>query len=159
MEQPRTQFCETSLPGFDLHRLAVTRSAEVGEHGHRQQMRDRFLRAGSEATPDLDLLEMVLYRAIPRREVRSLAKRLLADFGDLSSVVAASRNRLAAVQGVGTRVVHELKIIEAAGHAMARARVMEREVISRLEVLGLTLHDHVIIGRGETYSLRAHDLI
>lgn len=250
MEHRSRTLADDPLPGFQVHKLAINRSHEMREHGHRQRMRDRFLSAGAEATPEQDLLEMILFRAIPRREVRSLALRLLSDFGDLPGVIGASANRLAAIQGVGSRVIHELKIVEAAGHAMTRVKVMHREVISNweallnycqtkmahmereqfrvlfldrrncliadlamqngtvdhvpvyprevartalewnasavilvhnhpsgnpmpsaedvamtkqvqtgLEALGLTLHDHVIVGRGQSYSLRAHGKI
>lgn len=93
------------------------------------------MKAGCDATLDSDLLELVLFRAIPRREVHSLARRLLATFGDFNGVIAASANRLAAVQGVGTSVIQELKIVEAAAQKMARSKVMHRDVLSSWDAL------------------------
>ncbi|WP_394198788.1 RadC family protein [Litoreibacter albidus] len=124
-----------ALPGLQPHRISVPRALHAEQHGHRQRVRDRFLKAGCDATLDSDLLELVLFRAIPRREVHSLARRLLATFGDFNGVIAASANRLAAVQGVGTSVIQELKIVEAAAQKMARSKVMHRDVLSSWDAL------------------------
>ncbi|MEP3345099.1 MAG: DNA repair protein RadC [Litoreibacter sp.] len=124
-----------SLPGLPPHRTPIPRSTEAEQHGHRQRVRDRFSRAGGEATPDLELLELVLFRAIHRREVRSLAHRLLATFGDFNGVVSASANRLSGVQGVGSYVIQELKIVQAAAQSMARSKVMHRDILSSWDAL------------------------
>ncbi|WP_298259471.1 DNA repair protein RadC [uncultured Litoreibacter sp.] len=124
-----------ALPGLHSHRLSVVAAPEAEQHGHRQRVRDRFLRIGGEATPEMELLELVLYRAIPRREVRSLARRLLATFGDFNGVISASSNRLSSVQGVGSCVIRELKIVEAAAQTMARTKVMHRDVLSTWDAL------------------------
>jgi DNA repair protein RadC len=124
-----------ALPGLHPHRISIPRAPEAEQHGHRQRVRDRFLRAGSDATPESELLELVLFRAIPRREVRSLARRLLATFGSFNGVISASPNRLSAVQGVGTSVIQELKIVEAAAQTMARSKVMHRDVLSSWDAL------------------------
>lgn len=124
-----------ALPGLHPHRISVPRAKEAEQHGHRQRVRQRFLMAGGDATPESELLELVLFRAIPRREVRSLARRLMATFGDFNGVISASANRLAGVQGVGTSVIQELKIVEAAAQTMARTRVMQRDVLSSWDAL------------------------
>ncbi|SPF28007.1 hypothetical protein POI8812_00304 [Pontivivens insulae] len=90
---------------------------------------------GADALPDYELLELVLFRAIPRRDVKPLAKALLVRFGDFNHTLAASPARLAEVQGVGSAVIQELKIVEAAAHRFARAEVMERSVISGWDAL------------------------
>lgn len=102
---------------------------------HRKRLRDRFLTGGAQAMPDYELLELVLFRAIPRRDVKPLARQLLDSFGDFNGVLSASAERLAAVSGVGEAVICELKIIEAAAHRLSRARVMQRQVISSWEAL------------------------
>ncbi len=103
--------------------------------GHRQRLRDRFLGGGHAAMPEYELLELVLFDAIPRIDVKPLAKALLAVFGDLNGVVAASEHRLLQVPGTTPRVFYQLKVVEAIAHRMARARVMERSVISSWEAL------------------------
>lgn len=97
---------------------------------HRKRLRERFLSGGAAAMPDYELLELVLFRAIPRRDVKPLARALLQEFGDFNRVLSAPRDRLAAVLGVGDAVVAELKIVEAAAHRLARAKVLKKHVIS-----------------------------
>ncbi|EBA16946.1 DNA repair protein RadC [Roseobacter sp. SK209-2-6] len=102
---------------------------------HRTRLRQRFRDGGADAMPDYELLELVLFRSIPRQDVKPLARRLLDCFGDIGRVVAAQPERLAQVRGVGEAVITDLKILEAAAHRMARAKVMQRHVISSWEAL------------------------
>ena len=102
---------------------------------HRARLRDRFMQGGAGAMPDYELLELVLFRAIPRQDVKPLARRLIETFGDFNRVVTAPPARLQAVDGVGPAVVTELKIVEAAAQRMARARVMHRPVLSGWDAL------------------------
>jgi DNA repair protein RadC len=97
---------------------------------HRKRLRDRFLAGGAAAMPDYELLELLLFRALPRCDVKPVARRLIEAFGDFGRVCAAPRDRLMKVRGVGDAVVLELKIVEAASHRLARARVMQKPVIS-----------------------------
>jgi len=93
---------------------------------HRARLRERFLSGGADALPDYEMLELVLFRAIPRRDVKPLARQLLEVFGDFNGVLSAPAARLAEVSGVGEAVVCELKIVEAAAHRLARSRVMQK---------------------------------
>ena len=88
------------------------------------------MQAGTEALQDYEMLELVLFRAIPRRDVKPLAKRLIARFGDFNRVISARPSLIAEVQGAGSAVVQELKIIEAAAHKLAQAKVLNQEVLS-----------------------------
>ncbi len=98
--------------------------------GHRERLRRRFLEGGQEAMPEYELLELLLFDAIPRVDVKPLAKRLLAAFGDLGGVVSAPERRLLAVEGATPRVHLQLRIAEAFAHRMARARVIDRCAIA-----------------------------
>lgn len=102
---------------------------------HRARLRQRFMQGGAAAMPDYELLELLLCRALPRGDVKPLAKRLLRTFGDLNRVMAAPAPRLAEVKGAGPAVVEQLKIMEALGHRMARARVLRRPVLSSWSAL------------------------
>jgi DNA repair protein RadC len=97
---------------------------------HRARLRTRFMTAGAAALADYELLELVLFRAIPRQDVKPLAKRLLAAFGDFNRVISAPPARLAQVAGAGPAVVQELKIVEAAAHRLAQARVLNRPALT-----------------------------
>ena len=102
---------------------------------HRRRLRERFLSGGPDAMPDYELLELVLFRAIPRQDVKPLARRLLDALGDFNGVLSASPERLARVAGVGDAVITELKVIEAAAHRLSRARILGRQVISSWDAL------------------------
>lgn len=109
--------------------------SERHQKHHRLRLRERFLRSGGENMDDYELLELVLFRAIPRRDVKPLAKDLLARFGGFNGVVSAPASRLIEQPGVGDAVVQELKIIEAAAHRLAQTRVLGRNVISSWDAL------------------------
>jgi len=94
--------------------------------GHRKRLRARFLAGGENALADYELLELVLFGANPRRDMKPLAKRLLSKFGSFAEVISASKERLAEVDGVGEAVISQLKIVEAAAHRFARGQVKGR---------------------------------
>ncbi len=102
---------------------------------HRARLRERFLIGGADALPDYELLELVLFRAIPRRDVKPLARQLLEMFGDFNGVVSAPTSRLREVSGVGDAVITELKVVEASAHRLARSRVMKKQVVSSWDAL------------------------
>src|SRR5664279_282832 len=99
-------------------------------HGHRERLRARFREAGSDAVSDYELLELVLFRAIPQRDVKPLAKELIAKFGSFAEVVAAPSARLAETKGMGDAANTELKIVHAAASRLARGQVQKRPVLS-----------------------------
>jgi len=99
-------------------------------HGHRERLRARFREAGTDALSDYELLELVLFRALPRRDVKPLAKTLLATFGSFAETVAAPVERLAEIKGLGDAAITELKVVQAAAHRLARGEVKKRPVLS-----------------------------
>jgi DNA repair protein RadC len=119
--------------GFPLG--AAAGAPREDAQGHRARLRQRFLEAGPQGVADYEMLELVLFRAIPQRDVKPLAKRLMAAFGDFGGAVSAAPARLAEIEGVGQAVICELKIVEAAAHRLARARVMKRHVLSSWSAL------------------------
>jgi DNA repair protein RadC len=98
--------------------------------GHRQRLRQRLMDGGADALPDYEVLELALYRAIPRGDTKPLAKELLKTFGTFAEVISAPPERLMEVGGVGEAVAAELKIIEAAAHRLMKTRVLKREALS-----------------------------
>ncbi len=99
-------------------------------HGHRDRLRDRFRQSGADALADYELLELVLFRILPRRDVKPVAKSLLAHFGTLSEILAAPAARLAAFNGLGPAAALELKAIEALILRAAKGNLIQRPVIS-----------------------------
>src|SRR6202790_2674985 len=99
-------------------------------HGHRERLRQRFREAGSDALSDYELLELLLFRALPRRDVKPLAKSLLARFGSFAEAVSAPEGRLAEVKGLGDAGITELKIVQAAASRFLRGAVKKRPGLS-----------------------------
>jgi DNA repair protein RadC len=99
-------------------------------HGHRQRLRQRLLQAGVGAVSDYELLELILFRGIPQRDVKPLAKELIERFGSFVEVVSASPQRLREVKGLGEAAIAELKIVQAAAGQFARGQAKKRHVLS-----------------------------
>ena len=119
---------------------------------HRKRLRERFLAGGANAMPDYEMLELVLFRAIPRRDVKPLAHALLQRFGDFNAVMSAPPAQLKKVPGVGPAVVVELKIVEAAAHRLARSRVIGRQVVSSWDAL--LAYCHTTMAHRDTEQFR-----
>jgi len=98
--------------------------------GHRERLRDRFLDGGPDAVTEYELLELILFRAIPRRDVKPLAKALIATFGSFAEVVSAPRPRLREIDGLGEAAIAEIKIVQAAAGRFARGEVTKRTALS-----------------------------
>jgi DNA repair protein RadC len=97
--------------------------------GHRQRLRDRFLKAGGDGIADYELLELILFRALPRRDVKGLAKQLLARFGSFAEVLTAPPERLREVEGMGDSAITDFKIVAAAAQQLVRGGVAKRTVL------------------------------
>jgi DNA repair protein RadC len=98
-------------------------------HGHRERLKNRFRDAGKDSLADYELLELVLFQILPRRDTKPIAKALIAKFGSFTEVLAAPEARLMEVDGVGEAVALHLKIAEAAAHRYARGPVASRPLL------------------------------
>ena len=97
--------------------------------GHRQRLRDRFLET-PESLQDYELLELILFMAIPRRDVKPLAKELLNTFGDLPALLNAPPSELMKVSGVSENTATALKAIAATAHRMMKRDLMSKPVLN-----------------------------
>ena len=119
---------------------------------HRKRLRERFMNGGATAVPDYELLELVLFRAIPRQDVKPLARALIDTFGDFNRVLSAPLAQLTRVKGVGDAVALKLKVVEAAAHRLARAKVMQRHVVSSWAAL--LDYCHTVMAHRDTEQFR-----
>lgn len=104
-------------------------------HGHRRRLRDRFERAGGDALADYEVLELLLFRSIPRRDVKPLAKALITRFGGLAEVLAATPPELMKTDGVSNATAVDLKLIQAAAQRMTRERAAQGPIFSNLSAV------------------------
>ncbi len=145
------------LPLWGNDEAQITDAVPTGKQpsyikDHRKRLRDRFMTGGADAVPDYEMLELILFRAIPRRDVKPLAHKLIETFGDFNRVLSAPIERLAEISGVGDAVITELKIVEAAAHRLARSKVMERHVISSWDAI--LDYCHTTMAHRETEQFR-----
>ncbi|HUU24283.1 MAG TPA: DNA repair protein RadC [Methyloceanibacter sp.] len=98
--------------------------------GHRERLRKRFRAAGADALPDYELLELVLFRAMPRRDTKPLAKAILARFGTFAEAMNAPDDLLLEVPGLGEAAVVEMKLVRAAALRLMRGEVLERPLLT-----------------------------
>ncbi|WP_369837414.1 DNA repair protein RadC [Donghicola sp. XS_ASV15] len=144
---------QESMTLFDQDEVASTGATQPSYiRDHRRRLRDRFLAGGAAAIPDYELLELVLFRAIPRQDVKPLARRLLDRFGDFNHVISAPSEHLKEIKGVGDAVVLELKIVEAAAHRLARSKVIQRPLLSSWQAL--IDYCHTAMAHRETEQFR-----
>lgn len=122
--------------------LIANAAGELVPHywGHRKRLRARFLEGGQEPMPDYELLELLLFQAIPRIDVKPLAKRLLKRFGDLHGVFAATEQEILKVEGTNPWVHYHLRLADAFARRLARAQMLDRPVLTDRDAVERYLH-------------------
>ena len=103
--------------------------------GHRKRLRQRFMKAGGDSLPDYELLELVLFMAQPRGDVKPKAKALLERFGSFAEVISAEPGALAEVDEVGEATISALKVVRAAALRLLSDEVIERPVLANWDKL------------------------
>ncbi len=103
--------------------------------GHRARLRERFLGAGGEAFPDYELLELILFSARPRGDVKPLAKALLKEFGTFAKVIYAEESALRQVDEVGDAVIAALKTIRLSAQRLIKSEISDQPVIQSWSAL------------------------
>ena len=101
-------------PPISRATLADAKKSSPHYHGHRDRLRARFAQKGVDALADYELLELYLFRSIPRRDVKPTAKELIAKFGSFAEVIAAPIERLTEIKGISEKIALDLKILRAA---------------------------------------------
>jgi DNA repair protein RadC len=103
--------------------------------GHRARLRERFLDVGGEAIPDYELLELILFSARPRGDVKPLAKRLLKEFGTFAKVMYADESALRAVDEVGDATIAALKTIRVSAQRLIKSEITDQPIIQSWSAL------------------------
>ena len=133
---------KTSTQGFADASLLETLSPDirpqkpgVGVNGHRARLRARFLAGGADAVAEHELIEMVLFLALPRRDTKPIARSLLIRFGSYAGVISAGVADLLAVEGLGEAGATALKVVQAAALRLAKAEVLYKPVLNNWDRL------------------------
>jgi DNA repair protein RadC len=120
--------------------------------GHRQRLKARFDAHGAAGFADYEMLELLLFRAIPRRDTKPLAKRLIARFGSFAEVLAAPPARLKEIDGVGPAVIHDLKLTLAAVYRVSSGSIQRKTVLSSWDAV--IDHCRTVMAFGEREEFR-----
>ncbi|QND47047.1 DNA repair protein RadC [Rhizobium lusitanum] len=108
---------------------------EAHYHGHRERLRNRYRDSGDTALADYEILELLLFRLIPRRDTKPIAKALLARFGTLGGVFGASTKLLQEVSGVGEAVALDLKLVASVAQRMLKSELTGKPLLSSWKAL------------------------
>ena len=103
--------------------------------GHRQRLKQRFLKSGTGALGDYEVLELLLFMAVPRRDVKPIAKALLEKFGSFAEVISAEPARLREVEGVGEGAIVALKLVQEGALKLASEQLLEKPIIGSWQAL------------------------
>ncbi len=114
---------------------SASTTPEAHYHGHRERLRNRYRDSGDTALADYEILELLLFRLIPRRDTKPIAKALLARFGTLGGVFGASTNLLQEVNGVGEAVALDLKLVASVAQRMLKSELTGKPVLSSWKAL------------------------
>jgi DNA repair protein RadC len=107
----------------------------TGPHGHRHRMREKLLSRGPDALADYELLEMLLFLAMPKGDTKPLAKALINAHGSFAGVLAAAQDKLLDTRGLGEHSVAAIKLVQAAALRMMQAELREQPLLNNTERL------------------------
>ena len=110
--------------------LREARADDAHYHGHRDRLRTRYRDHGDTALADYEILELLLFRLIPRRDTKPIAKALLERFGTLAGVFGASPSLLQEVKGIGEAVAFDLKLISTVAHRTLKSELKGKQVLA-----------------------------
>jgi len=104
-------------------------------HGHRDRLRQRFTESGPASLQDYELLELILFRLLPRRDTKPIAKAMMDRFGSFSEALGAPPLLLQEIEGLGPSAVTDLKVILAASQRFARDEIPDRPILGSWSAL------------------------
>ncbi len=124
------QISRKPLPAKQADAKIKIGKEEAHYHGHRERLRSRFRDNGDGALADYEILELLLFRLIPRRDTKPIAKALIDRFGSLAAVFGAQPALLQEVKGIGETIATELKLVSAIAHRMLKSELTGKQVLS-----------------------------
>jgi DNA repair protein RadC len=119
---------------FDPAPVAAS-AAPPGSAGHRERMRKKLLEGGADAILDHELIEMMLFLALPRRDTKAIARALLDRFGSFAEVMSAPAQELREVDGLGDAGIAALRTVQVAALRLIRAPLRKQEVLNNWDRL------------------------
>ena len=125
--EPEMQDINTGVPPL-ISKDTIAPSPHY--HGHRDRLKQRLLESDGEALADYELLEAILFRALPRRDTKPIAKELLQRFGSFAEVINASEGELRKIKWIKDGAIGEFALIKAATRRLLKTAIVERPVLT-----------------------------
>ncbi|MCF6303446.1 MAG: DNA repair protein RadC [Devosiaceae bacterium] len=144
------------MPKTPSHNSRKNSSAEKSKqhyHGHRERLRERFVTNGPETMADYELLELMLFRILPRRDTKPVAKDLIDRFGSFSEVLGAPTHLLNEIDGLGPMAAIDLKVILATAQRFARDQLRDRPVLASWNKLIEYCHSQMAFEEKEQFRI------
>lgn len=132
---------------------AAAKAAKPDHIGHRERLRERFMTGGSAALPDYEMLELLLYYAYPRIDVKPLAKRMEKEFGGFAGAIAAPEDRLLGMDGVNKRVPEVFRVVREAAIRLQHKQILKQPVLSDWQAVLDYCHSVMAHRREEEFHL------
>ncbi len=126
----RTPPKDTPSPRMPKTETATSKPDIPHHAGHRDRLRKRFLKGGAEALADYELLEMILFMTIPRKDVKPVAKNLIKHFGSFPAVFHASPEELKQIEKLSENTVASIKAVQASAMLMMKHDVINKPVLN-----------------------------
>lgn len=125
----RGSFAESPLRALELEQKPSP-APKPHYAGHRDRLRARVRKSGADTLADYELLELLLFRSIPRADTKAMAKALIARFGSFAEVLGAPEHLLREIKGIGKEAAFDLKVVAASAGRMTHGRINRRAVLS-----------------------------
>ncbi|MCZ2328274.1 RadC family protein [Bartonella sp. F02] len=119
-----------SIPEIKNEKIQKKSQTHKHHKGHRQRLRERYLKTKGYAIEDYEYLELLLFRTIPRANTKPIAKNLIERFGSLADVLNTDIHQLQEVEGCGLATAIDLKIISDVAGRLTRAQLFKRDILS-----------------------------
>ena len=143
-EPDQEQLSAQDAQGFDFGSPSPDEKKKPSPHaGHRDRLRSRFMEAGERALADHEVIELLLFAAIPRQDTKPFAKRLIERFGSYEEVFTAPPHQLREIFPKNDIAIALLKTVEAASVRLARKQVLGKPLISSFKALLDYCHTHI----------------
>jgi len=138
---------------MNLNEAKVPMTGLADGGGHRRRLRERLIRGGSEALADYEVLEVLLFAALPRGDTKALAKSLIVRFGTLGEVLSSSPDELMRVRGVGQAAVAAIAVVREASWRLAAVQIADKPLLSSFDALLEYCRLHLSHSRVEEFHL------
>ncbi len=142
MEQKFLLYLQKDLIFLSIHKdygfnqsYIMQNKKEAHYIGHRQRLKNKFIERGADSLADYEILELYLFRTLPRRDIKPLAKILIEEYGNLSAIISTPYEKLIKTKGIGERTALDLKILQATSLRSSQSALLKKPILASWSAL------------------------